>query len=62
MKSAAKLNEFGDVRCPQDGCNTNILKPINAYHVAGIGKCLRCLNDYELTQAEIDRFAEGLKC
>ena len=56
----AKLTKFGDIRCPNPDCNTNIMKPINAHHVAGRGKCLRCQNDFILTQAEIDRFAETL--
>lgn len=61
MTKQASLNEFGDVRCPTKDCNTNILKPINAHHKAGIGKCLRCLNKFVLTQIELDRFAESLK-
>jgi hypothetical protein len=56
----ATLNKFGDLVCPND-CNTNIIRPINAHYVAGYGRCERCDREFELTQAEIDKFNEGLK-
>jgi len=55
----ATLNQFGDIRCPHDDCNVNIIKPIDAHYVPGTGKCEHCGKEFELTQVEIDKFKGG---
>lgn len=50
----ATLNKFGDIRCPQDDCNANVITPLNVYHVPGIGICDCCGREFELTQEEIN--------
>lgn len=44
----AKVNEFGDIVCPN--CTANILTPTRLKLKIGIGKCSRCSQEYKITQ------------
>ena len=48
----AKINEYGDVVCPN--CKANILTPPKMQLKAGNGKCSRCSYVYEVSQEVAD--------